>query len=182
MFKCIKCPLHSIVKDTQLNAVVADLASKNNQFLEQGLMFIKHLFINNVDQVDELAENLDERFVRHVFRLFNSASRHVAVQDEHLRTICQHFQHYQQAFPSTLIDGTNMSHCLGISAQEIPKMMLTNVQTIFYKMVCRYVNIFFGRPKLHRIENLNISSQAKKVRICNCNNFHFLCTILLTFD
>ena len=160
VYKIIKCPLKSVLKEyTKLQPIIDDVIKDINKFVIIGYQFIRLYLLDKFNNNKQFPI-INKNFILDVLKTIatsetnrGKSNKDANIKNKDNKDDIKLF--YKNVF-STLIDEklsySNKTHILEQTAKEMITCLETNISTHFIKHLFRYINCLFKEPKSKEIK------------------------------
>ena len=156
VYKIIKCPLKSVLKEyTKLQPIIDDVVKDINKFVIIGYQFIRLYLLDKFNN-NKPFPTINKNFILDVLKTIatsetnrGKSNKDTNIKNKDSKDDLKLF--YKNVF-STLVDEklsySNKTHILEQTAKEMITCLETNISTHFIKHLFRYINCLFTPLKI----------------------------------
>ena len=160
VYKIIKCPLKSVLKEyTKLQPIIDDVVKDINKFVIIGYQFIRLYLLDKFNN-NKPFPTINKNFILDVLKTIatsetnrGKSNKDTNIKNKDCKDDLKLF--YKNVF-STLVDEklsySNKTHILEQTSKEMITCLETNISTHFIKHLFRYINCLFKDPKFKEIK------------------------------
>lgn len=155
VYRIIKCPLKSVLKDyDKLQPVIDDVVKDINKFVIIGYQFVRLYLLDKFNNKKNFP-NIDKHFILDVLKTISSSDtkkgksnkveniKNKAVKDD----IKAFYNNVFSKIVNEKLSYSNKTHILEQTAKEMITCLETNISTHFTKYLFKYINCVFKEPK-----------------------------------
>ncbi len=159
-YKCIKVPLHKIIKpnDQTTFNIINNAVYRTNTITTKAYMLIRLWILEKYHKNIDIPK-ITEDTIKMAFRSVIKSSSGRKPSDENLKL----YQEFKQLYTfDELEDGLNLSSILGYYATSIFTAIENNVKMHFFDYLNRYINSIFKHKYKKEIEKSDFKKQLFK--------------------
>ena len=171
VYKTIKCPLKSVLKDYDtLQPIIEECVKDINEIVILGYQFIRLYLLNKFVNKKELP-TINKQFILDVLKNVSSSDTNKGKQKSESKISNKECKDdiklfYDSVFYKLVnkkLSYTNKTFILDKMADEMLRCIETNISTHFLKHLYKYINIKFKRPKSDEIKKEKDKSKRKEL-------------------
>jgi len=171
VFRIIKCPLKSVLKEYDKLYPIIDKCVKDiNKFVIIGYQFIRLYLLDKYNKNEDLPV-IDKQFILDVLKTIGKSETNRGKQKSEEKIINKDTKNnlklfYDEVFSkivSEKLSYTNKTHILEQTSKEMITCLETNISTHFVKHLFKYINCIFKEPKTKIIKQEKDKDKRKEL-------------------
>jgi len=171
VFRIIKCPLKSVLKEyNKLHPIIDNCVKDINKFVIIGYQFIRLYLLDKYNKNEDLPV-IDKQFILDVLKTIGKSETNRGKQKSEEKIINKDTKNnlklfYDEVFSkivSEKISYTNKTHILEQTSKEMITCLETNISTHFIKHLFKYINCVFKEPKTKIIKQEKDKEKRKEL-------------------
>jgi hypothetical protein len=170
VFRIIKCPLKSVLKEyDKLHPIIDNCVKEINQFVIIGYQFIRLYLLDKYNKNEDLPI-VDKQFILDVLKTIGKSETNRGKQKLEDKIINKNIKDnlklfYDDVFSKIVpekLSYTNKTHILEQTSKEMITCLETNISTHFIKHLFKYINCIFKEPKTKIIKQEKDKDKRKE--------------------
>ena len=171
VFRIIKCPLKSVLKEyDKLHPIIDNCVKDINQFVIIGYQFIRLYLLDKFNKNEDLPI-VDKQFILDVLKTIGKSETNRGKQKTEDKIINKDTKDslkifYDNVFSKIIpekLSYTNKTHILEQISKEMITCLETNISTHFIKHLFKYINCVFKEPKTKIIKQEKDKEKRKEL-------------------
>jgi len=171
VFRIIKCPLKSVLKEyDKLHPIIDNCVKEINQFVIIGYQFIRLYLLDKYNKNEDLPI-VDKQFILDVLKTIGKSETNRGKQKLEDKIINKNIKDnlklfYDDVFSKIVpekLSYTNRTHILEQTSKEMITCLETNISTNFVKHLFKYINCLFKEPKTKIIKQEKDKDKRKEL-------------------